>query len=334
MPIHYLDDYLFLGPPNSDECGAALQSALALCTELGVPISEEKLEGPATCIPFLSIVLDTELMQLRLPEEKLRRLLSTVQEWQSRKVCSKRELLSLIGQLQHACRVVRSGRSFLRRMINLASTTRELHHHVRLNGNFKSDLMWWATFLLSWNGTGMMSSVLGSAPRAMVTPDASDWGCGAFNSFGQWFQMKWPSSWEGVHITFKELLPVVVAVALWGHLWRGRTVLCRCDNAAVVSIVGSGRSTHELAMHLMRSMFFYTAVHQLVVVTEHVAGRDNEVADAISRNRSAVFHSLIPQVCLRATVVPVELINILITTQPDWTSSDWRSLFSSILRRA
>ena len=106
-PIHYLDDFLFLGPPNSDECGAALRSALALCTELGVPISEEKLKGPGTCIPFLGIVLDTELMQLRLPEEKLRRLLSTVQEWLSRKVCSKRELLSLIGQLQHACRVVR-----------------------------------------------------------------------------------------------------------------------------------------------------------------------------------------------------------------------------------
>ena len=53
-------------------------------------------------------------------------------------------------------------------------------------------------------------------------------------------------------------------------------------------------------------MFFYTAVHQLVVVAEHVAGRDNEAADAISRVWTAVFHSLIPQVCLRVTVVPVE----------------------------
>ena len=333
VPLHYLDDFLFLGPPNSGECGAALQSAVTLCTELGVPISEEKLEGPGTCIPFLGITLDTEVLQLRLPEEKLRRLLSTIREWQSRKVCKKRELLSLIGQLQHACRVVRSGRSFLRRMINLASTASELYHRVRLNGSFKSDLMWWATFLPGWNGTSMMSSVLGSAPQAVVTLDASDWVCGAFSSLGQWFQIEWPSSWQSVHITFKELIPVVVAIVLWGNSWKGGTVLCRCDNAAVVSIVNSGRSTHELAMHLIRSLFFYTAVHQLFVVAEHVAGRDNEVANAISRNRSAIFHSLIPQACPRATVVPAELVDLLVTNRPDWTSGVWRSLFASILRK-
>ena len=38
MPLHYLDDFLFLGPPTSRECGAALQTALDRCAELGVPI--------------------------------------------------------------------------------------------------------------------------------------------------------------------------------------------------------------------------------------------------------------------------------------------------------
>ena len=261
MPLHYLDDFLFLGPPTSRECGAALQMALDRCAELGVPISVEKLEGPSTCIPFLGIVFDTVRLQLRLPEEKLRRLLVTVREWQDRKTCTKRELLSLIGQLQHACRVVRSGRTFLRRMINLSTTANELHHHIRLNRSFRSDLAWWAIFLPCWNGTSMMSSMIRSRPRAVVTSDASNWGCGAVGSHGQWFQLCWPPSWREVHITFKELVPVVIAVALWGHLWKGGTVLCRCDNIAVVGIVGSGRSTHELAMHLMRTLFFFTAAY-------------------------------------------------------------------------
>ena len=67
-----------------------------------------------------------------------------------------RELLSLIGQLQHACCVVRPGRTFLRRMINLSTVAKELHHRIRLNLGFRSDLQWWATFLPSWIGVGIM----------------------------------------------------------------------------------------------------------------------------------------------------------------------------------
>ena len=117
-----------------------------MCNELGVPIVEEKLEGPTTCLSSLGI---TNVMQLRLLEEKLQRPLSTVHVWQSKKTYKKRELLSLIGQLRHACRVVRSGCTFLRRMINLSTTASKLHHHIRLNRCFRSDLAWWATFLPS-----------------------------------------------------------------------------------------------------------------------------------------------------------------------------------------
>ena len=45
--LHYLDDYLLLGPPNSTVCGRALRVSLDLCKALGVPIAEHKLEGPA-----------------------------------------------------------------------------------------------------------------------------------------------------------------------------------------------------------------------------------------------------------------------------------------------
>ena len=51
-------------------------------------------------------------MKLRLPQEKLGQLKVMIQDWKAKKFCSKRELLSLIGRLQHACKVVRSGRSF------------------------------------------------------------------------------------------------------------------------------------------------------------------------------------------------------------------------------
>lgn len=157
--------------------------------------------------------------------------------------------------------MVRPGRTFLRRMIQLAMVAKEPHRWIRLNKEFRSDLLWWARFLPTWNGVGMMSGVL-REPVATMTSDASGtWGCGAYITSGEWFQLVWPESWRAIHITVKELLPVIVGAAIWGHKWRGRTVRCRCDNAATVAIINSGRSKVERAMHLMRSLFFISAHH-------------------------------------------------------------------------
>ena len=79
-------------------------------------------------------------MEPRLPRENLRRLKREIRKWQDRRVCSKRELLSLVGQLQHACCVVKPGQSFLRRMIDLSTTVREMHYMIRLNEGFRLDL--------------------------------------------------------------------------------------------------------------------------------------------------------------------------------------------------
>ena len=87
----------------------------------------------------------------------------------------------------------------------------------------------------------------------VLTSDASgSWGCGVFSSTGLWFQLALPDSWQEVPITMKELLPIVLA-AMWGSLWRGFTVSCRCDNAAVVNIVNSGK-TMDRAMHVTYAM--------------------------------------------------------------------------------
>ena len=65
--LHYLDDYLFAGKPESGECGEGLRQALALCEELGAQVSRKKLERPGTSIVFLGILLDKTNMELRLP---------------------------------------------------------------------------------------------------------------------------------------------------------------------------------------------------------------------------------------------------------------------------
>ena len=66
-------------------------------------IEFDKSEGPTTALTFLGIELDTVILELCLPLSKLEQLKSNLSVWRGRKACTKRELLSLIGLLSHAC---------------------------------------------------------------------------------------------------------------------------------------------------------------------------------------------------------------------------------------
>ena len=134
---------------------SSLEISLELCKGLEIPNAEHKLEGPAPVLSFLGIEIDTTSSTLRLPPEKLGRLKSVVTLWLPRICCRRRELLPLIGQLQHACRVVRAGRTFLLRMIDLSVVPKELNQWVCLNSAFRSDLHRWVVGgfprRLEWN---------------------------------------------------------------------------------------------------------------------------------------------------------------------------------------
>jgi hypothetical protein len=93
--MHYLDDFLIIGPPNTCECSRALQESLRLCDRLDFPIAPHKLEGPASQLAFLGIVIDSEGDTLPLPADKCARLRVKISEWRGRKFCRKRKLLSL-----------------------------------------------------------------------------------------------------------------------------------------------------------------------------------------------------------------------------------------------
>jgi hypothetical protein len=219
--FHYLDYFIVIGPPSTTVCAEAMATLDRTCSQLGVPIAEHKRDGPTTCLTYLGIEIDTACGQLHLPPEKLHRLQTLLEEWGDRKVCGRRELESLIGTLNHACKVVRSGRSFLRRMIYLlhavpSHPTRP--HPIPLNRDFRSDLMWWRTFVASWNGISFLPPP-SYLPRLQMTSDASgSWGCGAWYGHS-WFQLQWDSRSTHLPIMVKELLPIVLACSVWGPTW-------------------------------------------------------------------------------------------------------------------
>lgn len=117
--MHYLDDFITAGPPDSAQCSLNLHTAMSVCKKLGLPLHPGKCVGPSTQLVVLGIELDLVELCARLPVEKLATLQDLISSWRCRRWCSRQRLESLIGDLQHAEKVAWPGRTFLRRMIDL-----------------------------------------------------------------------------------------------------------------------------------------------------------------------------------------------------------------------
>ncbi len=248
---------------------SAATTSKQTCEELGVPLEEsksEKSEGPTA---FLGLELDSAARIIRLPQARLHQSLA---DWGSRKAVRKRELLSLIGHLQHAAKV-RQGRSFLRWLI----------YRPRRGGKPLRSICppehwtWWRTFAHQWNGTSMLYTY---SPQLHIYSDASgSWGCAALTG-SAWFQLQWPPSAGECHISAKEMIPIVIAAILWGREWQGLSIQF---HSAVVALLNSGSVRDDSMMHFMRC---------LTCVVNFIFSSANVLADALSRNKAKLFLSL------------------------------------------
>ena len=100
-----------------------------------------------------------------LPQDKVTTLMALLSAWDVRKKkVTKRELLSLVGKLSFAAKVIPAGRIFLRRLIDLSTFAKKLHHHITLTASARADIRLSKDFFPGWNGVSLMLQNSGLAP--------------------------------------------------------------------------------------------------------------------------------------------------------------------------
>ena len=306
--IHILDDFLFIAP-SKEKCQGDLNNFLTVCQRIGIPIAIGKTMGPDRALQFAGITLDTELMEVRLPEEKLDKCLSQLSYFCSRKSVTLKELQSLIGLLNFACCVVVPGRAFLRRLIDLTRGVRKPTHHVRLTKESKYDLQVWLNFLRSYNGKSFFlgSRWYTSKTLKLFTDAAGSLGYAAI--FGkQWFFGEWPAVWKTFNITILEFFPIVLASEIWGPLMRNKCIVFFSDNQAVVEIINKQTSKDRSIMVLLRHFVLCTLKYNILFHAKHIAGCINRKSDALSRLQVEKFRLLAPIADPQPTPVPEGLL--------------------------
>ena len=298
--FHLLDDFLTVDKP--DLCTGQRTMALLtmLFSRLKVPLAKHKCIGPADCLEYLGIILDSKNMVAKLPLDKVGRIIKFIEILLGKNRCTKRELLQLLGHLNFASRVILPGRSFVSYLISLSTTVSNLQHFVYLDSHCQQDLYMWHKFLQDWNGVSLFyDSNFTNAYDMELFTDASLVGFGAYFQ-NHWFSTKWPDCLPSIHesdlsMAFRELYPIVAAAVLWGKHWTSKRIMFISDNEATVYIIKKMRSKCLPIMKLMRTLTWTAAVNNFHFSAKHLAGKLNTVADHLSRLSLQKFRECAPQ---------------------------------------
>ena len=101
-------------------------------------------------------------------------------------------------------------------------------------------------------------------------------------------------------IVHLEILNLIVALKLWGHLWRDKVIQIKCDNMAVVEVIRTGRARDQILATCARNIWLLTSMFNIQLVVNHIPGVKNVIADLLSRWQGSCaqhnqLQTLVPQ---------------------------------------
>ena len=237
-------------------------------------MAEEKTVGPAHVLTFAGIELDCLQHEARLPREKVEKCREVILQLSHKKV-TLRELQSLIGLLNFACSIIKPGRVFLRRLINLTIGVFRPTYFIRLTLDVKKDLRIWQQFLTSFNCQSMFLEEVWTSSGALSFYTDAAQSCG----FG----------------------------TMWAARLKNKRVLFYSDNESVVHVINKQTSKHKGLLALVRQLVLVCLSQNIYFRARHVPGRHNVLADSLSRLQVERFLSLTRGMDSLPTTIPPHL---------------------------
>jgi hypothetical protein len=335
---HYMDDFICVSEPET-----ALKDyeiTLQMFRKLNIILSPDKLQRPSTRIEFLGLVIDTNMMQIQLPIEKLNRYRMELSKWRNRSSTTKVQLQSLLGKLVHASRAVNYGRSFYQHLLEALRDHNNNNHcsdrtSIKLSPYTRNDIKWWYQFIHTWNGIGLIPPALSDylpQNQHQLYTDACQTGMGAFFAGTQYTLHSWDTHElnrakrkQTISMPYLELLSLIHSINIWKDELKGSALILHCDCKPVVDAINTGRSYEPHMMDLLRTFIYIINLNHIFIHCIHIAGVTNIYADLLSRSTSDQDFLKLPQ------LTGVHLSRKYIQPLPiqDW--SKWPTTISTTL---
>lgn len=316
---HYLDDFIFAGRKQTGECRTLMEIFKQTCDEFGIPLADDKTQGPVTSLIFLGLEIDTVQRCIRIPTSKILELKGLLKILIDRKKVKRKELESLVGKLNFFSKAVRGSRAFNRRFYDALIGVANPNFKIRISKAVREDMLMWLGFLDNFNGVTFFPQQewVNSRVLQLYTDSAGSigLGCGCFFQ-NSWMYFEWPLDWENEavmrDITFLELVPIVLSVMTWARHFSSKKIQFYTDNIALVSIINTQSSRSKRIMSLLRELVLMLMQFNITFKAKHIPGIDNSVSDAISRKQWERFHRLAPLAKKDPEKIPLEFRRLIL----------------------
>ncbi len=328
--VGIVDDFLVVAP-TEEACRATWLALIDTLQQLGfcVNMKPGKTDPPSQLVKFVGVHIDSRLMQVRLCPDKLRLIQGKLDRFNAMRSARRQELQSLAGLLNWACKVVYGGRTFMRRLIDIASTPVEQHRHVKLSSDARADITWWRQNLPKFNGHAVILPAKATTPLEFQTDAESTGAVGVFIMGGyagltrHQLEADCAASGAylppaGLHICVYETFAVLVAVRLFPEAFRNGHFCVRSDNTQTVAAIRKGTCNAPLSkqhmMRILRELFQHSVQLNFRLTATHIPGFQNAMADALSRQQWSRFASLLKAWRQQARHVPTQVQRAHCTT--------------------
>ncbi|WAR01906.1 hypothetical protein MAR_008464 [Mya arenaria] len=256
---------------------------------------------PNTQVEVHGILVDTNSLTAILPPDKVQLLRTLLESFKKRKKVTLKQLQSLLGHLNFACKVIKPGRCFLRRLYDLT---------IRCTNQTRADIALWHKFLNEYNGCTLFTGdrFTTSTTLKLFTDAAGSKG----------FACTHRSSWTFVkqhHINILELYPIALAVTMFGHLWQNTHICFICDNMAVVYCLNKQSSKDKIMMKLIRNIVLSALENNFCFQAKRISTKKNTICDLLFRLQPSLGCSVSAN-CHVQQKVPIMFSKDFIITLP------------------
>lgn len=285
--LPYIDDWLICAPTRAQAIQDT-QTVLNHIGNLGLRVNLKKSNlVPSRDTIFLGVALNTVSMVASPSPQRVEDILGMLPTFQHGRTLPFVTYLRLLGKLTAASSVVPLGLLSLRPLQMWLNSlrldpTRHSHRYigVQVSPQCLRSLRQWRDRSFIVRGVP-----LGSLPsrREVVFTDASSMGWGATWQ-GRMAQGTWSPEQCREHINVLEMMAVYLALRHYLPVLRGRHVLVRSDNTAVVYHINHMGGTRSLRLlQWTQRLLTWAASEFASLRAAHVPGTQNMVADFLSR---------------------------------------------------
>lgn len=272
---------------SAQECEDAIVWLGNKLSVLGFKINVAKSQfTPSKLIKFLGFMVDSSTMRVYLPLDKCEKMGNCCNDVLNKKPCKIQEVASLVGLMTSYRKALDYSENHIKKVekekiLALAANGDDYDAFMVVSKQGREDAIWWKENCF----TGFRKIRTLSTELTLVTV-ASNEGWGALCK-GKSSQGKWLVSEANLHINAKELLAVLFGLKSLCNQVSNTVILILSDNTTTVSYVNNmGGITSKSCNRVAHLIWSWCESQGNWLIAAHIPGKDNDIADGLSRNFS------------------------------------------------